>query len=140
MDLVKNPEWLEKLQHEVRSTFQQDADITFTSTASQLKVMNAVIMETFRMYPPVPAYLPRRTGPEGVSVCGNYVPPNTTVNIPQYPTNYSSRNFKNPKTYAPQRFLNDPEYEDDKRAALQPFSVGPRNCIGQVCFSILSNL
>ncbi|CAI6306923.1 unnamed protein product [Periconia digitata] len=129
--LLKNPEWLEKLTHEIRTTFEHDTDITFTSTASQLKIMNAIIMETFHMYPPVPAYLPRCTGEGGATVCGKYVPPNTVVNIPQYPANRSSRNFKDPHTFAPQRFLNDPEYEHDKRSVVQPFSVGPRNCIGQ---------
>ncbi|PVI00442.1 cytochrome P450 monooxygenase-like protein [Periconia macrospinosa] len=131
--LLRNPSWLAKLTDEIRSTFASDADITFTSTASKLPILNAVIMETFRLYPPVPAFLPRCTekGGEGARVCGKYIPPGTIVNIPQYPANRLERNFKHAGLYKPERFLGDKEYEDDRRSALQPFSVGPRNCIGQ---------
>jgi cytochrome P450 len=31
----------------------------------------------------------------------------------------------------PERWLGDPEYAHDVRGVLQPFSVGPRNCIGR---------
>lgn len=44
----------------------------------------------------------------------------------------SPSNFKNPDLYVPERWLDDnPEYADDKKDALQPFSFGPRNCIGR---------
>lgn len=35
-----------------------------------------------------------------------------------------------PDRFAPGRWLGDPDYADDKRNAHQPFSAGPRNCIG----------
>jgi cytochrome P450 len=49
--------------------------------------------------------------------------------------NHSSQNFTEPDAFIPERWLAD-EYEGqlfDKRrhGALQPFSVGPRNCIGK---------
>lgn len=128
--LLKNREWLAKVQEELRTTFNKESEMTFASL-SQLKIINAVIMETFRMYPPAPTTLPRLTTEEGAMVCGTFIPPKCSVGIAQYPAYRSSRNFNNPDTYAPQRFLDDPEYKDDKRSIIQPFSVGPRNCIGQ---------
>ncbi|KAF1996437.1 cytochrome P450 monooxygenase-like protein [Amniculicola lignicola CBS 123094] len=128
--LLKNPEWMKKLQHEIRTTFPNESDLTFTALAQQ-KIMHAVIMETFRLYPPVPTTLPRLVSQEGATVCGVYLPPGTSVGVAQYPANHSSHNFTDPETYAPERFLGHPKYADDNRSVIQPFSVGPRNCIGQ---------
>lgn len=33
--------------------------------------------------------------------------------------------------FIPERWLGDPKFKDDKRDVFQPFSVGPRNCIGK---------
>ena len=44
---------------------------------------------------------------------------------------HSSGHFRDAYTYAPERWLNDPHYADDVLTSIQPFSVGPRNCIGQ---------
>lgn len=129
--LLKNPIWMEKLQEEVRTTFKDESEMSFASL-SQLKVLHAVIQETFRMYPPVPTTLPRLTNEEGAMVCGIFIPPNCSIGVPQYPAYRSSRNFKDANKFAPERYLGDPAYEDDNRAVVQPFSVGPRNCIGQV--------
>lgn len=41
--------------------------------------------------------------------------------------------FKDAEVFVPERWLGDPKYADDKRVAVQPFSVGPRNCIGKKC-------
>ncbi|KAK3056238.1 hypothetical protein LTR09_002745 [Extremus antarcticus] len=39
--------------------------------------------------------------------------------------------FKNAYEFHPERWLGDPEYKDDNLDALEPFSVGPRNCLGK---------
>jgi cytochrome P450 len=127
--LLKNPKWLLKLQEELRDTFGHESEMTFASLG-QLRVMQAVIMETFRLYPSAPTMLPRRTGVQGAMVAGTFIPPNTTVGVPQYAAYRSSRNFKDASTFAPQRFLDDDEYKHDKRSILQPFSVGPRKFHG----------
>ena len=38
--------------------------------------------------------------------------------------------FRNAAVFVPERWLGDTEYAADKRDAHQPFSVGPRNCLG----------
>jgi cytochrome P450 len=52
------------------------------------------------------------------------------VSIHQYATYRYPSNFKNPDQYIPERWISA-EYSSDNRSALQPFSVGPRNCIGK---------
>lgn len=128
--LLQNPIWLAKLQDEVRSTFTEEDQITFTST-SQLKIMTAIIQETFRVYPPVAGSMPRIVPKEGAVVAGTFIPGDTVIGIPQYVASRSSRNFTDPDKFAPERFLGDERYASDKRSVMQPFSVGPRNCIGQ---------
>lgn len=128
--LLRNPVWLLKLQDEVRNGFSTDSQMTFATT-SQLKILNAILNETFRVYPPAPVALPRITPRGGVVVAGSYIPGGVAVGLTQYAAYRSPRNFTNPDKYAPERFLGDELYKDDKRSVIQPFSVGPRNCIGQ---------
>jgi cytochrome P450 len=49
--------------------------------------------------------------------------------------NHSSRNFTEPEKFIPERWLEDEyqgqRFDKSRHAALQPFSVGPRNCIGK---------
>jgi len=130
--LLKNPEWYRKLQEELLNNYTDESQMTFAAL-SQLKILNAIIQETFRMYPPVPTTLPRLTTQDGAIVCGTFIAPKVSIGIAQYPAYRSSLNFKNPDRYAPERFLEDQRYKDDQRSIIQPFSVGPRNCIGKVC-------
>lgn len=70
---------LQKLVHEIRSKFQCEEDINFTGVNS-LDYMLACIDEAFRLYPPVPAALLRKTR-EGDVICGQYVPPNVRLSV-----------------------------------------------------------
>ena len=49
----------------------------------------------------------------------------------QHAANHSPRNFTDADSYIPERWLGDPEYASDDRDAIQPFSFGPRNCLGK---------
>ncbi|KAL8840730.1 MAG: hypothetical protein Q9170_001168 [Blastenia crenularia] len=55
----------------------------------------------------------------------------TGVVINQYAANFSHGNFSSPFTFAPSRWLGDPQYADYKFDAVQPFSIGTRNFIGK---------
>jgi cytochrome P450 len=72
--LLKNPRVLQKLVNEIRARFQREEDIDFTGVNS-LDYMLACIDEAFRLYPPVPGALLRKTREDDV-ICGQYVPPN----------------------------------------------------------------
>jgi cytochrome P450 len=128
--LLQNPSWLAKLKDEIRTAFATESEISF-APLSQLTILDAILNETFRMYPPVPSSLPRIVPKGGASVAGTYIAADARIGIPQYVAYRSPRNFTDPEKYAPERFLGDPQYADDKRSVIQPFSTGPRNCIGQ---------
>jgi cytochrome P450 len=48
-----------------------------------------------------------------------------------YATYHSPDNFTRPFEFHPERFLGDPRFASDKLDALQPFSIGPQDCIGR---------
>jgi cytochrome P450 len=75
--LIQNPKTLEKLVQEIRSKFTSEVQIDFASVNS-LEYMLACLQEAFRLYPPVPGALPRRTR-QGEMLAGKYVPPNVRL-------------------------------------------------------------
>ena len=54
----------------------------------------------------------------------------TTVAVSPLAAYMSKDNFRDPERFIPERWLDDPIYASDQRGACQPFSYGPRSCIG----------
>jgi cytochrome P450 len=46
--------------------------------------------------------------------------------------NKSPANFARPAEFLPERWLPSSPFPNDIKAAFQPFSVGPRSCIGKI--------
>ncbi|KAI0845098.1 cytochrome P450 [Daldinia vernicosa] len=128
--LTTNPDKLAKVSEEVRSTFKNDQEITLTSV-SRLPYMLACLNESLRQYPPVTSDIPRVLPKGGATISGTSLPEGTVVSVFQWAVNYNPQFWKNPLKFAPERWLDDPEYKDDQQDAMQPFSTGPRNCIGR---------
>ncbi|KAH0273615.1 benzoate 4-monooxygenase cytochrome P450, partial [Aureobasidium melanogenum] len=128
--LLINPDKLAKLVAEIRGSFMSEHDITVDALAS-LPYLNASIEEGLRIYPPVSGGLPRKVPAEGATIAETWVPGNVSVAVNQRATYQSSTNFCDPTSFVPERFLGNQEYTNDNFAALQPFSLGPRNCIGK---------
>ncbi|PYI24805.1 cytochrome P450 [Aspergillus violaceofuscus CBS 115571] len=128
--LLKSPRVLAKLQQEVRSAFATEEEITFDSV-NRLEYCLAVLTEGLRLFPPVGVGLPRVVDAQGDVIAGGWVPGGTTVSVPHYAAYHSPANFADPDAFIPERHLGDPRYATDNRDVLQPFSFGPRNCIGR---------
>ncbi|PYH95259.1 benzoate 4-monooxygenase cytochrome P450 [Aspergillus ellipticus CBS 707.79] len=131
--LLKTPPVYKKLQEEIRGSFHKHEDITFLSVA-QLPYLQCVIEESLRIYPPGSGFLPRQVLGAGAYINGQYVPGGTTVGVCVFSTLRSSNNFVDPDSFLPERWMlnnRDPRFDADKREAMQPFSHGPRNCIGR---------
>ncbi|OQE09481.1 hypothetical protein PENVUL_c006G00923 [Penicillium vulpinum] len=124
------PGVLDKLKAEIRGAFTSEDQITW-STVNQLKYILAVLNEGLRMYPPIPYGLPRMVEGKGDFICGRWVPGGTSVGVAILAAHRSAANFKSPDAFIPERFMGDSEFESDNRNAVQPFSIGPRNCLGR---------
>lgn len=128
--LTTHADKLQRLSSEVRSAFNNDDEITLTSVG-KLTYMLAVLNEALRHYPPVPTGLPRQVPKGGVQISGKFIPEGTVVAVWQFAVNHDAHFWTEPYTFAPERFLGDPRFKTDQLDAMQPFSVGPRNCIGR---------
>ncbi|OBT52420.1 hypothetical protein VE04_06896 [Pseudogymnoascus sp. 24MN13] len=129
--LLKNPRVMKKLQKEVREAFKVEEDIDFAGV-NGLEYMLAVLDESFRMYPPVPTGLPAVfLVMEMLSTTDGFREGYTSVSVNNWSTYRSEANFREPNSFIPERFLDDPSFASDNKHALQPFSLGPRNCVGR---------
>ncbi|MCJ1247172.1 hypothetical protein MMC30_004384 [Trapelia coarctata] len=128
--LLSNPAAHQKVLQEVRGAFKTKADIN-VAEITKLPYFEAVLKESFRMYPPAIFGQPRRTYAAGETVAGHWIPQNTGIQLNHYAASYSTSNFKDPESFVPERWLGEERYRDDRREALQPFSIGARNCIGR---------
>ncbi|RYP71152.1 hypothetical protein DL769_004740 [Monosporascus sp. CRB-8-3] len=131
--LLTHPDAMEKLNREVRSAFASADEITISSVG-KLSYMLAVLNESLRLYPPVTSGLVRVVPPGGEQIAGHWVPGGTYVEVQHWSINHSEDNWEDPWAFKPERFLRDADgaaASGDRLDALQPFNVGPRNCIGR---------
>ncbi|KAK4656797.1 hypothetical protein QC762_207340 [Podospora pseudocomata] len=132
--LLRNPQVLGRLTEHVRGSFGDESEIDLISVG-KLDYMLAVLDEALRLYPPVPMQSNRVvTGKGGGSIAGGWVPEGTSVALQLYAACRSSSNFHRPNEFLPERWLGGKDggaFADDRREVSQPFSIGPRNCIGR---------
>ncbi|KAF4470804.1 cytochrome P450 [Fusarium albosuccineum] len=129
--LCKNPDKMSKLVDEIMGLGSID-QLNVTNLQG-LPYLNACLEDALRLYPPAPMVAPRIAPQGGATVCGQYVPGGTTLGIAQYAAYRSPHNFADPLDFVPERWLSSPpeRYASDKKDVLQPFSFGPRNCLGK---------
>ncbi|KAF6802058.1 trichothecene c-15 hydroxylase [Colletotrichum sojae] len=128
--LAKNPDSLPKLTEEVRSAFESEGQIDMISVQN-LSYLLAVLDESMRLFPPVPAGSPRMAGKGGDTILGRHIPEGTTMDVWQWSVYHNPDHFERPEDFVPERWLADERFANDAKQAFQPFSVGPRNCIGK---------
>jgi cytochrome P450 family 4 len=95
----------EKVMNEINSIFgDSDRDATFADTL-EMKYLERVIMETLRLYPPVPI-IARKLNQDVLLVSEGYlVPANTTVVIATYKIHRDPKAYSNPEKFDPDNFL-----------------------------------
>ncbi|KAK4197000.1 cytochrome P450 [Triangularia verruculosa] len=133
--LVHQPQYLKRLEVEVRGLGQGGAHEVTLDSLRQLEWLNAVLTEALRLCTPVPWILPRRVPASGAVVAGVGLPGRTRVSIQAYTMNRDPANWHRADEFLPERWLPDAhkpesEFYRDRRESLQPFSVGSRACIG----------
>ncbi|KAE8143178.1 cytochrome P450 [Aspergillus pseudotamarii] len=116
--LLKNPDVLNQLTAEIRGAFTSFGEIE-AQKAQQLSYLQAVINEGLRIYPPGSQGFPRIS--PGFELHGEFIPPGAMTHDAKY--------FQDPMQFKPERWI-DPNSRDVKEAS-QPFSLGPRGCLGR---------
>jgi cytochrome P450 len=134
--IMRTPRVMEKLVAEVTTAFERESDITALSVVAKLPYLNAVLEESLRRYPPVPSLLARVAVEDDTVISGVHVSKGVLVSVHQSSSYWTARNFARPHEFLPERWLPEAkepgsEFYHDNRAVLQPFSTGPRNCVGR---------
>lgn len=132
--ILTHPHTYQKLVHEIRSTYTSEAEITLSSVHT-LEYLDAILSESLRLYPPVPGTLPRVVPPGGETIDNAFVPAGTTIGVNHLSCSRHPENFFRQDDFLPERWLPESRdkapFDQDNRACSQPFSYGPRNCLGK---------
>ncbi|KAL1625079.1 hypothetical protein SLS56_007506 [Neofusicoccum ribis] len=145
-NMLMSPVKMEKLVAEVRSSFRSEEELTIENIQA-LKYLAACFDESLRQRQFTPLF-----HKDLLASWMRRVELSVAISSPQmyeaiflaifsspdsftYTAYHSPVNFKDPLSFIPERWIaDDPaaaEFENDRKAVLQPFSYGPRNCIGK---------
>ncbi|KAI8934053.1 hypothetical protein NX059_008819 [Plenodomus lindquistii] len=128
---------LQKVTKEIRETFADVEEIVTGPKLSGCTFLRACIDETMRMTPPVAGALPRQVLQGGLEIDGHHIPAGVDVGVPIYAIHHNPDYFPQPFDYIPERWLSDPSQNPlhnrlaEAQSAYNPFSIGPRGCIGK---------
>nr|KAF7429328.1 hypothetical protein H0235_005726 [Vespula pensylvanica] len=120
----------EQVMEELNEIFKgSDRPCTFQDTI-EMKYLERVILETLRLFPPVPAIA--RVLNEDVQLASNnnILPSGCRIIIPPYKIHRMPEFYSNPEKFNPDNFL--PEKMQQRHYySFIPFSAGPRSCVGR---------
>ncbi|VVC41086.1 Hypothetical protein CINCED_3A009062 [Cinara cedri] len=104
-----------------------DRDATIEDLTA-MKYLDAVIKESLRLYPSVPAI--SRELQTTLELKNHTIPKNIIAIILPYLVHRNESIYENAQEFIPERFL-DEQNKNQFLFGYLPFSAGPRNCIGQ---------
>lgn len=125
--LLRNRQLLAQVTAEVRAAFPNAAAITNAGT-EKLELLHRVCLEGLRLPTGAPPILPRVTPRGGDMVDGHFIPGGVSVAMSPMVASLDPANFNDPLVFKPERWLGN---GGDILEASQPFSLGPRGCVGK---------
>lgn len=135
--LMRNPECYAKAVAEVRSIFETHEDVHIGPTLSSCVYLRACIDESMRMSPPAAVAPWREVLGEGVTIDGHFIPAGYDVGTAIYAIHHNANYYPEPHAYKPERWLAEsaPGVKAPSAvlaaSAFNPFSIGPRGCVGK---------
>ncbi|KAG0575997.1 hypothetical protein KC19_5G047200 [Ceratodon purpureus] len=143
--LLKDQRTMEMVKSELDSVVGKERKVE-ESDIPNLKFLEAVVKETFRLHPPVPLLVPREST-HACDVAGYVVPAGTRLFVNVYAIGRDARVWEDPLQFKPQRFLDGSRKHVDlygQYPELMPFGTGRRICpaanmgLLQVCMFMAS--
>ena len=129
--LLNNRQALKKAQEELAIHVGKDRQVD-ESDVKNLVYLQAIVKETFRLYPPGPV-LGLRSAMENCTLSNGYhVTPGTRLLVNAWKIHHDKRVWTNPDEFQPERFLTSHKHIDlrDQNFELIPFGAGRRACAG----------
>jgi len=138
--LMKYTDSYSKAVEEVCSVFPDTKSIALGPELNSCTYLRACIDESLRMSPPAASALWREVANGGILVDGLRIPAGCDVGTGIYSIHHNATYYPEPFVYRPGRWLGSEEAGKSGEAAQQlilarsafnPFSIGPRGCIGK---------
>nr|UOU03256.1 cytochrome P450 3049B1-2 [Brachionus rubens] len=126
LEIGQKTDVIQKIRDEIDQEIGSKTDLKYEDL-SKLKYMSSVIKETLRKWSIAPAL--SRMNQEPIKICGYDIPVGTNIQISSYVSGRYDDFFPEPHKFDPDRFYENKQ--EIKNYTYFPFSVGPRNCIGQ---------
>ena len=132
--LARSPDSYKELAAEIRSKFSSLDTVCSGPKLASCQYLEACIQETFRMSPAGPGTLWRETERDGTLVDGELLPRGIDVGTCIYTRHHDSGIFRDQAKFWPERWIPGvlpAEELIEAKAAVKPFSLGPRRCVGK---------
>ncbi|CZT12527.1 related to pisatin demethylase cytochrome P450 [Rhynchosporium graminicola] len=137
--LASSPTLVSQLRAEIDLRLTSNPSMFSCATSSP--VLDSIINETLRLYPPtlfasqrtnldIPLLIPSRLHTKSLSQEGTYIPRDTILSMPTYTLHRDARNFSRPTEFIPERWTTRPDLVLNRQAFI-PFSTGMTNCPGK---------
>ncbi|CAO1615093.1 unnamed protein product [Sympodiomycopsis kandeliae] len=129
--LCTHPDAKKKLQEELDAHLTSGEEVPVVPDVAELPYLNAVINESLRYHSTSAMGLPRLIPEGGAHISGRFFPGGTTVSVPSYTIHRDPEVWgQDVLEYKPERWLNE-NIQEKFDMTLNPFSIGPRSCIGR---------
>ena len=129
-ELIKNPHTMQKLQTELDAVIGTERRTVREADIPDLKYLQAVVKETFRLHPPGPLLVPHESIRD-CEVAGYHIPAGTRLFVNVYALQRSPAVWERALEFDPERFLRGEGLDVDVRGKdfrLLPFGSGRRGC------------
>lgn len=134
-ELSRRPELQRTLRKELLTLspplFQGQATLPDPRSIDALPLLNAILKEVLRLYPPSPATLTRVIPPSGTTIEGYFIPGNIVIGTSAQCMHQNAAVFPEPQEFKPERWLvEDEEKKKEMNRWFWVFGSGGRMCIG----------
>lgn len=132
IELIKHPDFLDRVLHELNSVYQPGDDVTFMSLR-QIPLTELAVKESLRLHPPL--YILLRSALVDFEYAGHLFPKGTWLATSPWVSHRMGSVFKDPEKFDPDRFGPGRE-EDKKQFSFIAFGGGRHKCLGNA-FALL---
>ncbi|CAM6024372.1 unnamed protein product [Sphagnum balticum] len=127
VEILKNPKIMKKLQYELDHIVGHER-VVDEDDIPQLKYLQAVVKETFRLHPPLPLLTPHEST-QDCEVGGYHIPAKTRIIINAWAIHRHPSAYENPWDFNPERFIGSGIDVKGTHFQLLPFGCGRRMCV-----------
>ena len=132
--LCKNPSVKSQIVQELEALFPDNSrgetPLAYIRL-NKVSLLEYAETECLRLHPPIGYAMPRDTPPDGVVVCGMYVPGGVAVGVPAASIGRNASVYPSPHRWNPERWLGKDGDLPMMKTSYLGFGHGSRQCIGR---------